>query len=51
MNKFIQPAQQKCHPILVEHFGTALAVEGLAVKNTTQIASLDGLISVPKIIK
>lgn len=37
--------------MLAEYFGTALAVEGLAVKNPTQIAPLDGLISVPQIIK
>lgn len=49
MNLFTQPTQQSCHPMLVEHFGTALAVEeGQAVKNPTQIAPLDGLISVPQ---
>lgn len=38
--------------MLVEHFGTALAVEeGQAVKNPMQIAPLDGLISVPQITK
>lgn len=37
--------------MLMEHFGTALAVEGLAVENPTQIAPLDGLISVSQIIK
>lgn len=37
--------------MLLEHFGTASAVEDLAVKNPTQIAPLDGLISVPQMIK
>lgn len=48
----MQPAQQRGHPMLVEHFGTDLAVEeGQAVKNPMQIVLLDGLICVPQITK